>query len=48
MPRFEPRGRAGVSEIVSSLVVLMITIALLGAIGVVALGSVRSSGPCSP
>jgi len=34
----------GVSEIVSSLAVLMITIALLGAIGVVALGSVRSSG----
>jgi hypothetical protein len=33
-----------VSEIVSSLAVLMITIALLGAIGVVALGSIRSSG----
>src|SRR5579864_3923138 len=38
------RRRAGVSEIVSSLAVLMITVALLGAIGVVALGSVRSSG----
>jgi hypothetical protein len=33
-----------VSEIVSSLAVLMVTITLLGAIGVVALGSVRSSG----
>jgi hypothetical protein len=33
-----------VSEVVSSLAVLMITIALLGGIGVVALGSVRSSG----
>jgi len=33
-----------VSEVVSSLAVLMITIALLGAIGAVALGSVRSSG----
>ncbi len=32
------------SEVVSSLAVLMVTIALLGAIGVVALGSVRSSG----
>ena len=32
------------SELVSSLAVLMITIALLGAIGVVALGSIRSSG----
>ncbi len=32
------------SEIVSSLSVLMITMALLGAVGVVALGSVRSSG----
>jgi len=33
-----------VSEVVSSLAVLMVTVALLGAIGVVALGSVRSSG----
>jgi hypothetical protein len=33
-----------VSEIVSSVAVLMITVALLGAIGAVALGSVRSSG----
>jgi len=33
-----------VSEVVSSLAVLMITVALLGAIGAVALGSVRSSG----
>jgi hypothetical protein len=33
-----------VSEVVSSLSVLMVTIALLGGIGVVALGSVRSSG----
>jgi hypothetical protein len=33
-----------VSELVSSLLVLMITIALLGAISVVALGSIRSSG----
>lgn len=41
-PRFE--RRAGVSEVVSSLAVLMITIALLGAVGAVALGSVRSSG----
>ncbi len=32
------------SEVVSSLAVLMITIALLGGIGIVALGSVRSSG----
>ena len=32
------------SEVVSSLAVLMITIALLGAVGAVALGSVRSSG----
>ena len=32
------------SEVVSSLSILMITIALLGSIGVVALGSVRSSG----
>jgi len=38
------RRRAGVSEVVSSLAVLMITVALLGAIGAVALGSVRSSG----
>jgi hypothetical protein len=40
--RFEKR--AGVSEIVSSLAMLMITIALLGAIGVVALESIRGSG----
>jgi hypothetical protein len=33
-----------VSEVVSSLAILMVTIALLGGIGVVALGSVRSSG----
>jgi hypothetical protein len=33
-----------VSEVVSSLAVLMVTIALLGAVGAVALGSVRSSG----
>jgi len=33
-----------VSEVVSSLAVLMVTIALLGGIGFVALGSVRSSG----
>jgi len=33
-----------VSEVVSSLAVLMITIALLGGIGSLALGSVRSSG----
>jgi hypothetical protein len=33
-----------VSEVVSSLAVLMITIALLGAVGTVALVSVRSSG----
>jgi hypothetical protein len=33
-----------VSEIVSSLAVLMITVGLLGAIGAVALGSVKSSG----
>jgi hypothetical protein len=33
-----------VSEVVSSLAVLMITVALLGAVGAVALGSVRSSG----
>ncbi len=32
------------SEVVSSLAVLMITIALLGGIGAVALGSVRGSG----
>ncbi len=32
------------SEVVSSLAILMVTIALLGAIGAVALGSVRSSG----
>lgn len=32
------------SEVVSSLAILMVTIALLGGIGVVALGSVRSSG----
>ncbi|HEV2389230.1 MAG TPA: hypothetical protein VGS04_00750 [Nitrososphaerales archaeon] len=38
------RRRAGVSEIVSSLAVLAITVALLGAVGSVALGSVRSSG----
>ena len=38
------RKRSGVSEIVSSLAVLTITIALLGAIGAVALTSVRSSG----
>ena len=44
MSRFDRRRRAGVSEVVSSLAVLMITIALLGGIGVVALGSVRSSG----
>lgn len=42
--RFEPGKRAAVSELVSSLAVLMITVALLGAVGVVALGSVRSSG----
>jgi len=33
-----------VSEIVSSLAMLLITIAVLGGIGVVALGSIRSSG----
>jgi len=33
-----------VSEVVSSLVVLVVTIALLGGIGVVAFGSIRSSG----
>jgi hypothetical protein len=33
-----------VSEVVSSLAILMVTIALLSGIGVVALGSVRSSG----
>lgn len=44
MSRFERKKRLGVSEIVSSLAVLMVTIALLGAIGVVALASVRSSG----
>jgi hypothetical protein len=43
MSRFE-RRRAGVSEVVSSLAVLMITIALLGGIGFLALDSVRSSG----
>ena len=43
MSRFE-RRRAAVSEMVSSLAVLMITIALLGAVGAVALVSVRSSG----
>ncbi len=32
------------SEVVSSLAVLMVTVALLGGIGIVALGSVRSSG----
>ncbi len=32
------------SEVVSSLVVLVVTIALLGGIGVVAFGSIRSSG----
>ncbi len=44
--RFERRGtrRAGVSEIVSSLALLMVTVALLGAMGVLALGSVRASG----
>lgn len=36
--------RTAVSEVVSSLAVLSITIALLGGIGVVALGSIRSSG----
>ncbi len=35
--------RAGVSEVVSSLAVLMVTIALLGGISAVALGSIRSS-----
>lgn len=40
--RFE--RRRAISELVSSLAVLVITIALLGATGVVALGSVRSSG----
>jgi hypothetical protein len=43
LSRFEPRRR-GVSEVVSSLAVLAITIALLGGIGVVAFGSIRSSG----
>ena len=43
MSRFE-RRRSGVSEVVSSLVVLVVTIALLGGIGVVAFGSIRSSG----
>jgi hypothetical protein len=33
-----------VSEVVSSLAILLVTIALLSGIGVVALGSVRSSG----
>ncbi len=42
--RFDRRGRPGVSEVVSSLAVLAITIALLGAVGAVALGSIRSSG----
>ena len=32
------------SEVVSSLAILMVTIALLGGIGAVALGSIRSSG----
>ena len=36
--------RRAVSEVVSSLAILMITIALLGGIGAVALGSIRSSG----
>lgn len=39
-----PSKRWGVSEVVSSLVVLGITIAVLGAVGVAAVGSVRTSG----
>jgi hypothetical protein len=38
------RRRSGVSEIVSSLAMLVVTIALLGAVAAVALGSIRSSG----
>ncbi len=44
MSRSRRSGRPGVSEVVSSLAVLMVTIALLGGIGAVAFGSVRSSG----
>lgn len=39
-----PSKRRGVSEVVSSLAVLIVTIALLGGIGYLAMGSIRASG----
>jgi len=38
------RSRRGLSEVVSSLAMLGVTIALLGAVGYLAMGSVRTSG----